>query len=47
MNTRNQKPVASYWFLKQNSHQTIKPGDVSLEENDKNKSSSHKRMFNH
>ena len=32
MNTRNQKPVPSYWFLKQNSHQTIKPVDVSLEE---------------
>ena len=46
MNTRNQKSVASYWFIKQNSHQTIKPVDVSLEENDRNKSS-HKSMFNH
>lgn len=46
MNTRNQKPVPSYWFLKQNSHQTIKPVDVSLEENDRNKSR-HKSVFNH
>lgn len=47
MNTRNQKPVASYWFLKQSSHQTIKPVDVSLEETDRNKSSRHKSVFNH
>lgn len=47
MNTGNQKLVASYWFIKQNSQQTIKSIAVSLEENDKNKSSNHKIAFSH